>query len=104
MLGILLAQVWHWNSWTNKERSLVRVIVVCGLEASLTLLAKPQREIIHRWLIVQWIALIFSTASAIFVVNWFIYLYVDNYGKYAQFVNNACQSTPHSHIEQGQLL
>lgn len=42
--------------------------------------------------VVQWVVLIFSTASSIFTVNWFVYLYVDNYGKFAQFVNNACTS------------
>ena len=37
------------------------------------------------------VVLVFSTASSIFTVNWFVYLFVDNYGKYAQFVNNGCE-------------
>jgi len=28
MLGILLSQVWHWATWTKKERPFIRVVVV----------------------------------------------------------------------------
>jgi len=28
MLDILLSQVWHWATWTKKEKSLIRVVVV----------------------------------------------------------------------------
>jgi hypothetical protein len=28
MLGILFAQVWHWASWTKKERPFIKIIVV----------------------------------------------------------------------------
>lgn len=31
MLGILLAQVWHWYSWTKKEKTFIRIIVVSSL-------------------------------------------------------------------------
>jgi hypothetical protein len=28
LLGVLFAQVWHWYTWTNKERKFIRIIVV----------------------------------------------------------------------------
>lgn len=31
LLGALLAQVWHWHKWTAKERTFIKVIVVCPL-------------------------------------------------------------------------
>jgi hypothetical protein len=28
LLGVLIAQVWHWYSWIDRERKFIRIIVV----------------------------------------------------------------------------
>lgn len=62
MLGILLNQVWQWASWTKKERLLIKVIV--------------------------WWVMFACVASSSLCVVWFYHLFVVDYGKYAQFVDN----------------
>jgi len=34
LLGVLLSQVWHWYTWSTKERNFIRVLVVSAFDTT----------------------------------------------------------------------
>jgi hypothetical protein len=36
LLGVLLSQVWHWYTWSTKERNFIRVLVVSAPDTKRT--------------------------------------------------------------------
>jgi hypothetical protein len=34
LLGVLLSQVWHWYTWSTKERNFIRVLVVNAFDTA----------------------------------------------------------------------
>jgi hypothetical protein len=85
LLGVLLAQVYHWYTWASKERRFIKIIVVCSLGC-----LDPQQRIVVDLggANVQYWVLIHSIASSIFVVAWVNHLFSEKYGKFSQFVDN----------------
>jgi hypothetical protein len=85
LLGVLLTQVWHWVSWTNKEKRFVSVIVVCQIQTHLRTQVTDQ----------QYWVLLWSIVSSIFVTVWEFNLFVSDYGKFAQFADSTGMSPFH---------
>lgn len=42
LLGVLIAQVWHWYSWIDRERKFIKIIVVRPLYSSITWSSKSR--------------------------------------------------------------
>jgi hypothetical protein len=93
LLGVLLAQVWHWFLWT-KEKMFITIIVVRSSHL-LTILYKSRRIDEQYWV------LFWSIASSIFVINWQFDLFVSNYGTFAQFADSTGRSSFRYHEADG---
>lgn len=85
LLGVLLAQVYHWYTWASKERRFIKIIVVCPLACPDT---QQRIDVDLNGANVQYWVLILSIASSIFVVAWVNHLFSEKYGKFSQFVDN----------------
>jgi hypothetical protein len=88
MLGILFAQVWHWASWTKKERPFIRIIVVSFSTVSAKTACIPAKI-----LMVLWFVLFTSLGSSVFAMTWQYHLFVTEYGSFSQFVDDNCKSS-----------
>jgi hypothetical protein len=85
LLGVLLTQVWHWISWTHKEKRFVSIILVCHSRIYLSIAMTDQE---------YWV-LVWSLVSSIFVTVWEFNLFVSEYGKFAQFADSTGTSSVH---------
>jgi len=79
LLGVLLAQVWFWRSWTIKKRPFISIIVVRGNY----LCPIVQSADDQHWVLFG------SVVSSVFVIVWEWNLFVAHYGTFIQFTDSS---------------